>query len=198
LDAIFDGDARHALSLRDGMTGNEGCRGEESTLQALTLQCNAVNGAGRGRRCAGNVRRSLYVNLAFDISVIPNSNELSRFNDGLCLASRSRPGVGPAPAVTTAGGAVPGAPAGQGECKQLVTILMPNSIDVSEKPRYEVMSRNSYDPEALLERAAQWRARAAATVGEEERAFCLAEAEKCERRVQLSRSTPVFREKIGN
>jgi hypothetical protein len=75
---------------------------------------------------------------------------------------------------------------------------MRHTIDVSENPQYEPMSRSSYDPEALLERAAQWRAQAAATLLEEERAFCLAEADRCERRVQLSRSTPVFRETTGH
>jgi hypothetical protein len=63
-----------------------------------------------------------------------------------------------------------------------------------EKHECELMSRSSYDPEALLERAARWRAEAAAASLEEVRAFCLAEADRCERRVQQSRSTPVFRD----
>jgi len=75
---------------------------------------------------------------------------------------------------------------------------MSNTIDVPEIPQREVMIRNSYDPQALLERAAQWRAQALVASQEEERAYCLAEAEKCERRVQLSQSTPVFREIIDN
>jgi hypothetical protein len=75
---------------------------------------------------------------------------------------------------------------------------MPDSGNALEKPLSEAVSRSSYDPETLLQRAVEWRARAAAAALEEERAFCLAEAEKCERRVQLSRSTPVFREKITN
>jgi hypothetical protein len=63
-----------------------------------------------------------------------------------------------------------------------------------KKHECELMSRSSYDPEALLQRAALWRAEAAAASREEVRAFCLAEADRCERRVQESRSTPVFRD----
>jgi hypothetical protein len=58
------------------------------------------------------------------------------------------------------------------------------------------MSRSSYDPAALLERAALWRAEAADASLEEMRAYCLAEADQCERRVLRSRSTPVLHEKI--
>ena len=56
------------------------------------------------------------------------------------------------------------------------------------------MSRSPYDPGTLMERAELWRAEAAAATFEEMRAFCLAEADRCESRVHRSRSTPVFRE----
>jgi hypothetical protein len=56
------------------------------------------------------------------------------------------------------------------------------------------MNRSPYDPRNLLERAKQWRAEAAAATLAEMRAYCLDEADRCERRVQRSRSTPVFRE----
>ncbi|HET6306249.1 MAG TPA: hypothetical protein VFG12_03630 [Rhodopila sp.] len=56
------------------------------------------------------------------------------------------------------------------------------------------MSKSPYDIVALMERALLWRAEAEATLLEAMRAFCLTEAERCERRVELSRSTPMFRE----
>ena len=56
------------------------------------------------------------------------------------------------------------------------------------------MNQSSYDPTSMLKRAARWREAAAATPVEEDRAFCLAEADRCERRVHLSRFTPVLRE----
>jgi hypothetical protein len=58
------------------------------------------------------------------------------------------------------------------------------------------MIRSPYDPAVLLERAALWRAEAAAASIEELRMFCLTEADLCERRVHQSRSTPVFRDLI--
>jgi hypothetical protein len=59
------------------------------------------------------------------------------------------------------------------------------------------MSGSPYDPSVLLKRAALWRAEAAAASLEEVRAFCLAEADQCERRVRRSQSTPVLRDAIG-
>jgi hypothetical protein len=56
------------------------------------------------------------------------------------------------------------------------------------------MHPSPYDPDTLLERAKQWRSEAAAATLEEVRLFCLTEADRCERRVHLSQSTPVFRE----
>ncbi|HEY4174097.1 MAG TPA: hypothetical protein VGM42_13790 [Rhodopila sp.] len=50
-----------------------------------------------------------------------------------------------------------------------------------------------YDTLALLDRARQWRAEAVRVKAGAMRAFCLAEAEWCERRVNRSRTTPVFR-----
>jgi hypothetical protein len=58
------------------------------------------------------------------------------------------------------------------------------------------MSRSPYDLVVLRERADQWRAEAAAATLESMRAFCLTEADHCERRVQLSLSTPIIREMI--
>ena len=56
------------------------------------------------------------------------------------------------------------------------------------------MSSSPYDLTVLRERAALWRAEAAAARFEAMRAFCLTEADRCESRVQMSLSTPVFRE----
>jgi hypothetical protein len=58
------------------------------------------------------------------------------------------------------------------------------------------MSRSPYDLVVLRERADQWRAEAAAATLESMRAFCLTEAHHCERRVQMSLSTPVIQEMI--
>jgi hypothetical protein len=58
------------------------------------------------------------------------------------------------------------------------------------------MSRSPYDLAVLRERAALWRAEAAAATLEAMRAFCLTEADRCERRVQMSLFTPVFRERV--
>ena len=49
-----------------------------------------------------------------------------------------------------------------------------------------------YDTQALQEKAAQWRVEAGRMTLASLRAFCLAEAKWYERRIQLSRSTPVF------
>jgi hypothetical protein len=59
------------------------------------------------------------------------------------------------------------------------------------------MSGSQYDPAVLLEQSASWRAEAAAASLEAARRFCLAEADQRERRVQLSRSTPVLRDEGG-
>jgi hypothetical protein len=56
------------------------------------------------------------------------------------------------------------------------------------------MSRSPYDVVVLKERAELWRAEAAAATVDAMRAFCLTEADHCERRVQMSLSTPVIRE----
>lgn len=56
------------------------------------------------------------------------------------------------------------------------------------------MKRSPYDLRTLLERAKLWRAEAAAATLEEMRVFCLAEAVRCEARVQKSQVTPVFSE----
>ena len=59
------------------------------------------------------------------------------------------------------------------------------------------MIRSSYDLSVLREQAALWRAEAASATVESMRAFCLAEADQCERRVQASMLTPVIREAPG-
>jgi hypothetical protein len=56
------------------------------------------------------------------------------------------------------------------------------------------MVRSPYDLIVLRERAALWRAEAAAATIEAMRTFCLNEAARCEQRVQISLSTPVIRE----
>jgi hypothetical protein len=56
------------------------------------------------------------------------------------------------------------------------------------------MSRSPYDVVVLKERAELWRAEAAAATVDAMRVFCLTEADYCERRVQMSLSTPVIRE----
>ena len=56
------------------------------------------------------------------------------------------------------------------------------------------MSRSPYDVEVLQERAELWRAEAAAATVKAMRDFCLSEADHCERRVQMSLSTPIIRE----
>jgi hypothetical protein len=56
------------------------------------------------------------------------------------------------------------------------------------------MRRSEYDLVVLQERAELWRAEAAAATLELMRIFCLTEAVQCERRVEMSRSTPVIRE----
>jgi hypothetical protein len=56
------------------------------------------------------------------------------------------------------------------------------------------MKRSPYDLAVLKERAELWRAEAAAATLEAMRSFCLTEAAYCERRVEMSLSTPVIRE----
>jgi hypothetical protein len=56
------------------------------------------------------------------------------------------------------------------------------------------MSGSQYDPVVLQERADLWRAEAAAATLDAIRTFCLTEALQCERRVEMSRSTPVILE----
>jgi hypothetical protein len=56
------------------------------------------------------------------------------------------------------------------------------------------MSHSPYDLVVLEERAHLWRAEAHVARLEEMRTFCLTEADRCERRIELSRSTPVIRE----
>jgi hypothetical protein len=58
------------------------------------------------------------------------------------------------------------------------------------------MSHSPYDIVVLKERAQLWRAEADSTTLEEMRTFCLTEADRCERRVELSFSTPVIRETV--
>jgi hypothetical protein len=55
------------------------------------------------------------------------------------------------------------------------------------------MTPSPYDPVILKERAQLWRVEADAATLEEMRTFCLNEADRCERRIELSLSTPVFR-----
>jgi hypothetical protein len=59
------------------------------------------------------------------------------------------------------------------------------------------MKRSPYDLAVLKERAELWRAEAAAATFEAMRSFCLTEAAYCERRVEMSLSTPVIREMFG-
>jgi hypothetical protein len=58
------------------------------------------------------------------------------------------------------------------------------------------MSRSPYDLVVLRERAELWRVEAAKATLEAMRTFCLTEADRCERRVQMSLSTPVIREMV--
>jgi hypothetical protein len=60
------------------------------------------------------------------------------------------------------------------------------------------MSRSPYDVAVLIERAELWRAEAAAATLEAMRRFCLTEADRCEQRIQISRSTPVFHESLDD
>jgi hypothetical protein len=67
-------------------------------------------------------------------------------------------------------------------------------LPIDAKGPARLTSPNSpYDTLVLLKRAKQWRAEAARVAPGAMRAFCLAEADWCERRVNLSRATPVFR-----
>jgi len=56
------------------------------------------------------------------------------------------------------------------------------------------VTSSPYDTVALKERADQWRVEAAKVTTEAMRVFCLNEAERCERRLQRSLSTPVIRD----
>lgn len=56
------------------------------------------------------------------------------------------------------------------------------------------MTDKMYDPESLTRRAALWRAEAEAATLRAMRLFCLMEADKCERRAEMSLSTPVISE----
>ena len=56
------------------------------------------------------------------------------------------------------------------------------------------MNQSPYDLVVLRERALLWRAEAAVATLEAMQIFCLSEAHQCERRVELSRITPVIRE----
>jgi hypothetical protein len=53
--------------------------------------------------------------------------------------------------------------------------------------------RSPYDTEALRDRVRQWRAEATRVTMEAMQAFCLDEADRCERRLNHSLSTPVIR-----
>lgn len=54
------------------------------------------------------------------------------------------------------------------------------------------MATNIYDPESLTRRAAMWRLEAEAATLRAMRLFCLNEADKCERRAEMSLRTPVI------
>jgi len=54
------------------------------------------------------------------------------------------------------------------------------------------MKGTYYDPIALKERAQQWRDEATQALSEAMRSICLAEATKCEKRWQMSVTTPVL------
>jgi hypothetical protein len=56
------------------------------------------------------------------------------------------------------------------------------------------MTRSPYDLTVLKERAELWRVEANSATFEAMRSFCLTEAANCERRVELSVTTPVIRE----
>jgi hypothetical protein len=60
------------------------------------------------------------------------------------------------------------------------------------------MSRSPYDLAVLKERAELWRIEAAAATIEAVRMFCLTEADYCERRIQMSASTPLLLEMSDN
>jgi hypothetical protein len=66
------------------------------------------------------------------------------------------------------------------------------------KLEYVQMSQSPYDLTVLQERAQLWRAEAEAATRESMRIYCLTEADRCQRRVHLSLSTPVFRETRHN
>jgi hypothetical protein len=70
-------------------------------------------------------------------------------------------------------------------------------LSISIDPvRLRAMTHSPYDLVVLEKRAQLWRAEADIATLEEMRSFCLTEADQCERRVELSRSTPVFRETL--
>jgi len=58
-------------------------------------------------------------------------------------------------------------------------------------------SRGEYDPDALKERAQQWRDEAALATSGGMRTLCLSEANKYDLRLQKSLSTPVFRDTVS-
>ncbi len=60
------------------------------------------------------------------------------------------------------------------------------------------MTRSCYDLIVLREQAELWRAEAAVATIDAMRSFCLTEADKCERRVEMSLTTPVFREMLNS
>jgi hypothetical protein len=64
---------------------------------------------------------------------------------------------------------------------------------IPQTPAEPTNPSSPYDTRVLLDRARQWRAEAARTTLGTMRAYCLAEADWCERRITLSRTTPVFR-----
>jgi hypothetical protein len=59
------------------------------------------------------------------------------------------------------------------------------------------MNRSQYDPDVLRNRAERWRREAALVTLEGVSAFCLVQAEECDRRVRQSLTAPVFRDGAG-
>jgi hypothetical protein len=56
------------------------------------------------------------------------------------------------------------------------------------------MNASPYDLVVLREQATLWRAEAATTTCDARRKFCIAEADRYDRLVEMSVSTPMFRE----
>ena len=72
------------------------------------------------------------------------------------------------------------------------SVLKEGVFNMSLNSDSDAMKGSYYDPIALRERAQQWRDEAHQASSEAVRTFCLAEANECDRRWQMSVTTPVL------